>query len=184
MSANEVERLHDGFLNLRGFLTDNTGGLTLLSVVDETFPKTLLLAVASHFEHRMTRAVEKFARQVTRDDDRLVSLIQKKVIGREYFKWFDWEGKNANSFFGMFDPSFQTQAKGAVKKNERLKTSIEVFLTIGDQRNRLVHQDFASYALPWTPDEIYEKYRSATIFVDWFPNAIRNFSTPKQQPSG
>lgn len=176
MSTNEVERLHAEFQELRSFLTD-TGGLTLLSVVDEAFPKTLLLAVASHFEHRMTRAVEDFAREVTDDDDRLVSLIQKKVIGREYSRWFDWPSKTANSFFGMFGSSFQTQAKGAVKENEGLKASIEAFLTIGDQRNKLVHQDFAAYSLPWTPDEVYEK-------VDWFPNAIRNFSTPEQQSSG
>lgn len=183
MSTNEVERLHAGFRDLRSFLMD-TGGLTLLSVVDETFPKAVLLAVASHFEHRMTKAVEEFARQVTDDDDRLVSLIKKKVIAREYSKWFDWDGKNANSFFGMFGTSFQTQAKGAVKKNEKLNSSIEAFLAIGDQRNKLVHQDFASYSLQWTSDEVYEKYESATIFVDWFPNAIRNLSTPKQQPSG
>ena len=181
MSTNVVERLHDDFLNLRGFLMEpkvDKKRLALLLVVDENFPKTLLLAVASHFEHRMRMAVEEFAREVTRNDDRLVSLINRRVIERQYHTWFDWKARNANSFFGMFGDEFSKHAKKTVKEDEELKFAIDAFLEIGNARNELIHEDFAAFDLNKTSEEVYDLYRRASIFVDWFPGAIREIPTP------
>ena len=184
MSTNVVERLHGDFLDLRSFLMDpkvDKKGLALLSVVDENFPKTLLLAVASHFEDRMRTAVEEFAKDVTNNDYRLVSLINRKVIERQYHTWFNWKvktAKGANSFFGMFGDLFKKHAEKTVKENDRLDDAICAFLEIGNARNELIHEDFAEFPFNKTSADVYKLYERASFFVEWFPCAIREFPTP------
>ena len=190
MSTNVVERLHEDFLDLRGFLMDpkvDKKGLAFLSVVDENFPKTLLLAVASHFEHLMKIAVEEFVRDVTDNDDRLVSLINRRVIERQYHTWFAWKvttAKGANSFFGMFGDLFRKHAEKTVKENGRLDEAICAFLEIGRSRNELIHEDFAAFELNKTSGEVYQLYEHASFFVEWFPSAIREFPTPMDPCKG
>ena len=175
MSGNVVERLHDEFDTLRGFLQDNNGA-HLLPIVEENFPKALLLAAASHFEKRLTEAVKDFAREVTTADHPLVSLIETKAIKRQYHTWFDWNTRNANKFFHLFGNAFYRRAKEAVDRDDVLDESIRAFLGIGRERNELVHEDFAGFQMNKTSEEIYGLYESATKFVDWFPQVIREFS--------
>ena len=176
MSENAVDRLHDEFDALRGFLQDHDGA-QLLPVVERNFPKALLLAAASHFEGRLTEAVKDFAREVTTADHPLVSLIETKAVERQYHTWFDWDARNANRFFSLFGNAFREHAGEAVDRDEISNESIRAFLEIGRERNRLVHEDFAGYSVNNTSAEIYELYRSATAFVDWFPQAIREFAS-------
>ena len=182
MSENVVERLHDDFIALREFLQGNDGA-NLLYVVEENFPKSLLLAAASHFERRLTEAVKDFAREVTIEDHPLVSLIEAKAIKGQYHTWFSWRGaRNANSFFALFGAAFRQYAEAVVDRDDSLKDSIRAFLEIGRERNPLVHEDFADFRMDKTSEEIYELYRSATVFVDWFPQAIREFSSTDGRP--
>lgn len=115
MSANVIERLHDDYLETHRFLTER-GAFRPLILVEENFPKALLLAAASHFEKLLTDAVEVFAKESTRDDHPLVSLIQDRVIHRQYHTWFDWEkprsAGSANPFFSMFGSAFREGASG------------------------------------------------------------------------
>ena len=90
--------------------------------------------------------------------------------------WFDWEKKNANSFFGLFGVAFRDRMKAVVAEDNELESSIRSFLEVGRERNRLVHQDFASFSLEKTSEEIYALYSAAMKFVEWFPRAIRQFS--------
>lgn len=180
MSTNVVERLHDEFVELYDFLIENDG-VTLVSVVEENFPKALLLAAASHFESQLKKSMKDFVMEVTDDDHPLVSLIENKVIERQYHTWFDWERKNANRFFGMFGSRFKDHADSLVKKDDDLRKSISAFMEIGGERNKLVHQDFANFQMNKTSSEVYDLYKSATIFVHWFPNAIRDFSSTNQE---
>ena len=180
MSTNVVERLHDEFVELHNFLIKNDG-VTLVSVVDENFPKALLLAAASHFESQLIRTMKDFVIEVTGNDHPLVSLIENKVIKRQYHTWFDWERRNANKFFKMFGPCFKRHADELVKNNDELRKSINAFMEIGEERNKLVHQDFGNFQMNKTSSEIYDLYKSATMFVNWFPNAIREFSSTSQE---
>ncbi len=183
MSENVVERLHDNFVALREFLQGNDG-VNLLPVVEENFPKALLIAAASHFERRLTEAVKDFAREVTTDDHPLVSLIEAKAIKRQYHTWFNWQGaRNANSFFALFGAAFKRYAEDAVDRDDALNDSVRAFLEIGRERNQIVHEDFADSTINKTSEEIYGLYRSATVFVDWFPQAIREFSSADGRPA-
>ena len=40
-------------------------------------------------------------------------------------------------------------------------------MEIGRDRNRMVHDDFGSFSLEKTSEEIYETYRIGSRFVDW-----------------
>ena len=185
MRVNVVERLYGDFNQLRDFLQDDqkVTAKALLSVVDEAFPKVLLLAAASHFEKLLTETVEDFAKEVTTDNHPIASLVKLKAIERQYHGWFAWDKKNANKFFGLFGTGFKQYAQDQVNRKDWLKDSIHAFLEIGDERNELVHEDFASFQMNKTSEEIYELYRSAARFVEWFPQAIRGFSPADGQPA-
>jgi hypothetical protein len=62
-----------------------------------------------------------------------------------------------------------------IKCNE-LENSIKSFMEIGSSRNRLVHQDYGSFTLEKTSDEVYASYNSALRFVESVPLALRKCS--------
>ena len=176
MSENAVDRLRQEFNDLRRFLQDKDGE-NLILVIEENFPKALLIAAASHLERRLTEAVRDFAKEITTEDHPLVSLIEAKAIARQYHTWFNWrDAGNANAFFRLFGAAFEEYARDAVRRCDVLSDSIGAFLEIGRDRNLLVHRDFANFQLEKTSEDIYSLYLSSTIFVDWFPEAIREFS--------
>ena len=185
MRASVVERLYGDFNQLRGFLQDGQdgNGMVLLPVVEENFPKALLLAVASHFEKRLTEIVKDFIKEVTTDDHPIVSLVEAKAIERQYHTWFAWRERNANLFFRLFGAGFKQYAQGQVNQEDGLQDSIRAFLEIGNERNQLVHEDFANFQMNKTSEDVYELYQSATLFVEWFPRAIREFSSADGEPA-
>lgn len=175
MYQNVVHRLHGEFSDLQKFLSEK-GGVTFLPVIEQNFPKTMLLAAASYFEVRLSEEVEQFAKDATSDGHVLVWLIKNKAIIRQYHRWFDWDKRNANKFFSLFGQGFKEQADEWVRSDEKLNKSVVDFLEIGRERNRLVHENFGDFTLEKTASDVYELYESAVGFVDWFPRAIRDYS--------
>jgi len=43
---------------------------------------------------------------------------------------------------------------------------------MGNERNKLVHQDYATFQMEKTLDEVYTLYKSALDFVDSLPGAL------------
>jgi HEPN superfamily RiboL-PSP-like protein len=175
MTPTVVDRLHKEFSDLIRVL-DLAGEVSLRSVADDIFRKALLMSAASFFERRMTESVLQFVVQVTAEDHVLTWLIRNKVVSRQYHTWFDWEEKNANNFFGLFGVEFREHMKTLVEQDDTLRSSIQAFLEVGRERNRLVHQDFASFSLEKTAEEIYKLYCSACNFVECFPSMIKQFA--------
>ena len=60
-----------------------------------------------------------------------------------------------------------------IKESDSLRSSVQAFLEVGNERNKLVHQDYATFHLEKTLDEIYHLYQDACRFVEYFPNALR-----------
>jgi hypothetical protein len=77
-----------------------------------------------------------------------------------------WDASNANSFFGLFGSGFKTYMKNRIKEDENIAHSIRAFLEIGSERNRLVHQNFGTFALEKDANEIYNLYVMARPFVE------------------
>ena len=175
MSSTTVDEMHREFVDLLTFL-DEQGQVSLRNTVDGNFRKALLLAAASHFERRLTEGVLVFVTDIMSNDHVVTWLIRKRVVERQYHTWFDWSANNANRFFSMFGESFGRHMRQRINHDHDLASSVEAFMEIGRDRNRMVHQDYGSFSLEKTSDEIYQRYQSGTQFVEWFPHALREYS--------
>lgn len=167
-----VDRLYKEFKTLIEYI-DQGNEISLRNTVDENFRKALLLAAASYFEHRITNDVLEYIGEISNKNELLVSFVKNKAISRQYHSYFDWKGTNANTFFNLFGSIFSSFIKQEVKNSEALNSSIKAFLEIGLERNRLVHQDYGTFSLEKTSDEIYQLYRDALVFVNILPNKLR-----------
>ncbi|MBL3526042.1 hypothetical protein IM876_25625 [Serratia plymuthica] len=168
-----VDRLHKDFEEVMLFLDEN-GEVSLRSVVNDNFRKSLLLAAASYFERELSNCVYNFVVEIIGEKHIVSSLVEKNVINRKYHTWFDWgKSNNANKFFSLFGDDFCRKAKDEVFKNQELELSIKSFMAIGSERNRLVHQNFGSFTLEKTADEIFHEYENSLIFILWFSCFIR-----------
>lgn len=190
-----VETLHKDFTRLRDVLSESSnveqpGPIALMTFVDEQYKKALLLAAASAFEAQLAETVRSLCRDciagsnLRSDTHPLLGLVDSKVISREYSKWFSWKAQNANTFFSMFGRGFSVYARAKVEQDEALDMSIQNFLTIGRERNNLVHKDFARFEMERSALDVYELYKSARCFVAWVPNVIRAYLDECGYPYG
>lgn len=141
--------------------------LTLSNEAENNFSKNMLLSTASYFENEITETIIEFAKTRSNNDELIVSIVKIKAIKRQYHTYFDWEkGTNANSFFGLFGDDFKTKMAKRVKDEPLLEASVKAFLELGQERNKLVHQNYAEIVLDKTAEEIYKLYQTALLFID------------------
>ena len=176
--SNRIQELCDDHRILVEYLQANNR-LQMLSRVEESFSKTLLIAVASYFEVQLTAIILDLYREMTEGSEALIEFVRKQGIGRRFAQLFQWEtngrpGRNANSFYRLFGPEFANYMKDRVTEDRQLDAGVKAFLEIGNLRNEMVHGDFADFQLNKNVDDIYELYISAILFLDEFPKAIRN----------
>lgn len=124
----------------------------------------------------MTRIILDFADERSNSDAQILELVRKKAVERQYHTYFQWGGKNANQFFSLFGADFLEYMKSLIKSDKQLELAVEAFLELGELRNRLVHQNFGTFALEKTVDEIFKLYKSANVFIDDFPTRLREGS--------
>lgn len=170
--ATFIDTLFSEQKELIGFLQQQ-GQLSYAQGVEVFLSKTLLLSCASYFESRITNAISDYAKKVSNADEALTSLVRTKAIERQYHTYFQWrEGsRSANPFFAMFGSALKDSAKQELK-NVELSQAAAAFLELGDLRNLLVHENFASYPLEKTADEIYQLYGAALRFVIYIENKL------------
>ena len=154
--------------------------LGLISRVQDSFTKTLLIAAASHFEVKFTTNIFELYVEMTQGAEMLAQFVRKQAIGRRFAQLFQWGDEtrshpNANYFFRLFGPEFADYMSRKVKDDQRLDDSVKAFLEIGNLRNQMVHGNYAEFQLDKTVDEVYELYQTATNFVNRFPIAIQEF---------
>jgi hypothetical protein len=123
------------------------------------------LAAASYFEHSLNQDILAFVNEASYQNRILLSFVKNKALSRQFHSLFDWDSSNANKFFALFGEEFKSFMNVELQRNDPLASSVKAFLEIGRERNRLVHQDFGSYSLEKTAEEIYELYRNALDFV-------------------
>lgn len=170
-AVSAVDRLYKEALDVLQVLGDSEPSLA--TVVNENFRKSLLLAAASYFEHRISSCVVEFVRDAVQGNELVVEIVRNKAVSRQYHTWFNWADKNANSFFGLFGAKFKEKMVAKVRSDEVLEKAIIAFLEVGNERNKLVHQDFASFSLEKTLQEIYATYKRASVFVDTLDRHLR-----------
>jgi hypothetical protein len=172
VSPTGVDRLHDDFAALIALL-DAQNEPSLRASVDDNFRRSLLLAAASYFESRMVACVLAFAEEVTGSNAMLTEFVRIKGVERQYHSWFEWKDNNAIKFFSLFGSEFRVFMKAKVAKDAQIESAISSFMEIGRDRNRLVHENFASFTLEKTADDIYAAYRNGLHFVEVMPKLLR-----------
>ena len=171
-----VDRLYEEATALIGVL-EQSAELSLQVTAGDHLRKALLLAAASYFEQRACRYVLKFVRERSGGSVLVENFVRNKAIARQYHTWFRWEDNNANQFFALFGGDFRSEMSNRVKASEDLRAAVRAFLEVGNERNRLVHQDYATFPLEKTLDEIYALYRTALAFVEVLPSCLREYDT-------
>lgn len=169
-----VERLYQELGEAQQVLAA-AGEASLQSTVQDHTRKALLLAVASYFEHRITAGLETLA--ATAENPHLREFAVNTGVSRKYHTMFDWDAANANAFFGLFGADFKSRMKKKVAADPELGAAVKAFLELGQQRNRLVHQDYATFALEKTSEEIFSLYKTAIPFVESVPTFLSEWQS-------
>lgn len=175
-NATVVDRLYQEFRDVVAYL-DGKGEISHRVTAEENFRKALLIAAASYFEHRLCEYIVTFVDEVSSNNERVIQFVKNKAIERQYHTFFDWENTspNANQFFALFGQSFKEYMKSeARKEGSPLHNAVEAFIELGRDRNRLVHQDFGTFPLDKTAEEIYQLYKVAIPFVECLPEKLRS----------
>ena len=133
--------------------------------INDTYKKALLLSSASYFESVITRTIHDFVNGKTRNSPEIVAFVDNKAVKLQYHTFFNWDGNNANQFFGLFGDTFKRRAREEIQA-KKLDDAEIAFLAIGRERNRLVHQNYIETQINDTFEEIYTKYEKACDFVE------------------
>lgn len=174
MSDTIIDLLYKEFTDLLDFL-DRSKEISLRSTVDATFKKTLALSAASYFEDEIRQLLLKFFDEKSNSNTLLKNFVRNKAIARQYHTFFDWRGKNANSFFALFGDQFKHSAANDVKADEELEKAIKDFLDLGNTRNELAHLNFANIELDKTAAEVYRQFQRALKFISFIDKKLNNF---------
>ena len=178
MNETAVDRIYGEYRDTSLILRNN-GEISLGSAMDANSRKALLLAAASHFESRITADVLAFCQEVVGQNTLVPAFVRNKAISRQYHTWFQWREDKATFFFSLFGPDFKGHMQELIKIDANLRDAIKDFMEVVRDRNRLVHEDFATFSLEKTTDEIYAQYKSALRFVDRIADELRNCPAPR-----
>ena len=165
MQSSSIEAIKNEYDELTAYLREN-GQPTFEIAVNNSYRKNLILSAASFFEAEITTEILNYARICANDDVKLISFIDKKALARQYHTLFDWESKNCNRFFKWFGEAAKDSARKQIE-DKKLEQAEQDFLSIGLERNRLVHQNFVDVVLNDTLEDIYKKYKSAILFIEF-----------------
>ncbi|HTR41175.1 MAG TPA: HEPN domain-containing protein [Pseudomonadales bacterium] len=166
-----LQRLVDESAELKELLSAQSE-LSLLSSAEDNSRKTLVLSAASLFEYRITEALLSYADKISNSDRCIISLIRNKAIKRQYHTFFDWENKKLGPFPTLLGEEIGAMLKSACSNSPGKEQSL-AFLEIGYLRNCLVHQNYATYNLESSADDIRKLCESADNFVSFVEQLLK-----------
>lgn len=171
MESERIERQYQDSKELYDYLLGK-GEISFATYIDNVYKKVLVLSAASYFESKISELISKYATKASGADKRIVTLVEMKVIERQYHTLFDWKTNNTNSFWKLFGEDTKNRVREQINTNEALKAAERNFMDLGKQRNLLVHENFAEYDFNTTVKEIYIKYKSACKFVSYVESVL------------
>lgn len=173
-----VDRMYDDHRRVLTYLGEQQQ-VSHYATLQTTLPKVLLLAAASEFEERVCRVMRDHVVAHTLDI-KLLELIEQKAIRRQYHTLFDWDVRNAGKFWSLFGQDFKSGMKKHCAQDQVLAGQISAFMEIGSLRNNMVHNNYASFALEKTLDEVYGLYRQGDGFIGKLPELLKmTFAEPE-----
>ncbi len=164
MYSAKIKLLYDEYGELIEFCRSN-GQISFELYINDIYKKALLLSAASYFETVITRTIHNFVNSKAHNNPEIIAFVDNKAVKRQYHTFFNWDGKNANQFFGLFGETFKQRAREEIQI-KKLDNAEAAFMSIGQERNRLVHQNYIEAQINDTFEEIYIKYEKACDFVE------------------
>lgn len=164
MSNTVIDKIFEENAALVEYLR-NQKELSFLLLVQEDFKKSLLLAIASYFEALIMSILVNFFSGKSSNNTEVVSFIKIKSLNRNFYSLFDWNKNNVNGFFALFGNEFKEKMMTIVSNSDILKKGIKSFLTLGNERNILVHNNFGELNIDLTHQELYDHYKAALHFI-------------------
>lgn len=172
MAETIIDQLYRDNLQLREML-ERTKEISLLNMAELHFRKSLLLSAASFFETRVREIIIAFVTSKANGCNEVIYFVKNKAIERQYHSFFDWKNAtNANTFFSLFGETFKNAAVSEINATQELHDAMRAFLELGQVRNTLVHENFATVSLEKTANELYNMYRTAQKFVDYLEQKL------------
>lgn len=171
MENDHINGEYDDYKDLRKFLIKNNQ-ISFANNIDNTYKKVLVLSSASYFESIISAHIINYAEKSSGADKRIVKLIENKVVERQYHTLFDWKTKNTNKFWSLFGDDTKDKVRKQIDSNKDLKTAEQAFIELGNLRNLLVHENLAEYDVNTTFEEIYNRYKSACVFVSFVKKVL------------
>jgi hypothetical protein len=150
------------------------------ATLQTTVPKFGLLSAASWLETQVQGALVAFLGEVTGEATHAAIFAENAGIKLRYHTMFDWNRRSANKFFALFGEDFKKFCTDRVKNEPDLDDAIRAFMEVGDLRNQLVHNDFASFHLDKSTDEVRALFELAVGFVETLPALFRDFAVQHQ----
>ncbi len=160
-----IKEFIEDYRELKEFLIQN-GKISLENDIENHLKKVMLLSCASYYENEIQRIIKEFIERNSKDE-KVKYFVINKAIARQYHTYFNWDGKNINTFLGLFGSEFKKEISNTIAQDEELKVQMNAFLEIGSERNKMVHENFMVYQLEKTFDEIIKLNEAAEKFIDF-----------------
>ncbi len=176
---NIIDNLYNDTSRLLQQLTE-MGDLSLQSFANENLRKVLLLSAASWFEGRVCSAMEAFSAVHSNNHPGIQAIIKRWAVEGMYFRYFAWRERKPGAFYSQFGEQCSAILKSEVNASADLKLALADFLELGNLRNELVHQNFATYPFEKTADEVYTLFQSAERFVIFVEQRLSDPSFGRQ----
>lgn len=176
-----VASLYEDYLGLVDALAqESPSGLAALN---RSYHKHLLMAAASSLENRVKSLLPDIFVRLGRPE--LGAFVERQVTSRGYHTLFDWRTGRAQGFFASFGQACGAAFRADLKSDSRLLAEHDAFMRLGQLRNEVVHNDYASRTIDLTPLEVMELYAVASGFPERFEYyicALDHAGEPETEP--
>ena len=151
-----------------------TKELTFAQDAEQMLQKNLPLAAASFLEEKVCALLLSFVDARTGNCVELRSLVEVKAVKRQYHSLFDWDQTNGvNRFLSLFGPAFKGAVAAEIAADPDLQRSAKDFIEIGSLRNKIVHQNYATFIVDKSAAEIFNLFEGAVQFVGFLDRKLK-----------
>jgi len=171
MSRQYIDKFYEDYSALHRYLLERNEPSFAIEI-GNNFRKSLVLAIASYFEHAICDVIRTMTSTHASGNVLLTSLVEAKAVSRQYHAYFDWDSPSANKFFGCFGEACKADFLARQKAEPDFKASTQAFLELGQTRNRLVHRNYVQFDVDKTPEEIYGQFTIALPFLEYVSRTL------------
>ena len=166
-----IQTLVNEYQDLHTFLSAQSE-ISHASAVDNHFRKVYLMSCASYYEKEISEVIEKF---VLPTDPRIANFVRHYALKDKFFVHFNLRSSSANikDFLSLFGPDFKSEINNQIKQNNTLEQQVFAFYEIMRLRNNMVHDNFLTYNLEKTFNEIHELNLKAIEFIAFLKNILK-----------